>query len=950
MLHFLKLINAQEYNCSTSTHDVKYNNFLKEISSISNNYQTSNRAIREIAINMILIQYNNGTIISPQDAMQVVEDANVLFANANMHFNLCNISMAPYPYAQYPNFNEMFDYQVENFIAATYYKPGYLNIYYAKNTPQNATLPNSNPLYNAPRIVTSQAGVIILAHELGHFFSLIHTHVNNQYDPLFITDELVNGSNCSTAGDFICDTPADPGLFAFRMAPAPACQYIDTVTTDINGDLYNPIVNNYMSALSHCTNSFTPEQYSRMAYIAEHHRAYLKTGAMNFSIDSLPAQVCVTDSSIALSSSYPGGIFSGNGVSGNQFYPAVAGPGNHIINYTMPININTIETTDAFFFYTDTLYHTNNLTQSFQVENDGVLTGFAFGVQSNTNQNINFTLYNGNNINGSIVQQGSISINTNASWDWIKSSLNNIPVIAGEFYTMKYSFSDSVQIVGSKGNYYLSGESNYINDIDFISYIIPTNGNCSNTYSVNIFVSSPTEIFSDQIFDSYCASSPISFPEFEPVGGIISINNTTDTTINASLLGSGQHFVSYTYNNNIGCISVKVDTFEVASTATIDLANNSVFCSSDPGVYVTTGLDNGNLYIDGNLISNNFIDIPNLNIGNHVISFSKNSSNYEWIEIDQQNYVNQSPGGFSINGTGQYWQSFTADKNGYLSSIKLAISSPLSMNVNYKIYLGEGIFSFPIYSGISNIGGQGFFYHSFNFPDSTIEMIQDSIYTFQISYQGNYFTEVLGDYTNNYIRGKNNYSTQSSQSDYWFKTYVKPNSWNCSADSTSTIFEITPSISVNLGQDTIIAMGQSITLDAGNVGNSYLWSTGDTTQTITINGNQGTNMIWVVVTSSSGCLASDTILIDMITNTNASLNEGNINIYPNPVNDFIEISTDNPIEIIELMDMLGQLVMIKWASNYQNHFVVNTESLASGIYTLHIKQGFKHSYLKILKQ
>ena len=302
-LIFAAQLYAQQFNCNTETTDTNYINLLKQLYPVSKNYNDKNRAVREIAINMILIQYNDGTIISPQDAMQVVEDANVVFAAANMHFNLCNIAIAPYPYTQFPF--EDFNYQIESQIAATHYLPGYLNIYYARNVKQNATLPNSPPSLNPPRIVTSQAGVVILAHEMGHFFSLIHTHVNNQYTPTFITDELVNGSNCATAGDFICDTPADPGLFAFRMAPAPACQYIDTVTTDINGDLYNPIVNNLMSALSHCTDSYTPEQFSRMAYIADHHRAYLKTGGMNFTVDSIPPQVCLTDTAIVLSSPNP---------------------------------------------------------------------------------------------------------------------------------------------------------------------------------------------------------------------------------------------------------------------------------------------------------------------------------------------------------------------------------------------------------------------------------------------------------------------------------------------------------------------------------------------------------------------------------------------------------------------------------------------------------------------
>ena len=65
---------------------------------------------------------------------------------------------------------------------------------------------------------------------------------------------------------------------------------------------------------------------------------------------------------------------------------------------------------------------------------------------------------------------------------------------------------------------------------------------------------------------------------------------------------------------------------------------------------------------------------------------------------------------------------------------------------------------------------------------------------------------------------------------------------------------------VNLGNDTTIYEGQSITLDAGNTGSYYLWSTGDTTQTITVS---ETGSYSVQVTNACG-EDSDTIFVDVI--------------------------------------------------------------------------------------
>ncbi|WP_462251464.1 PKD domain-containing protein [Ekhidna sp.] len=60
---------------------------------------------------------------------------------------------------------------------------------------------------------------------------------------------------------------------------------------------------------------------------------------------------------------------------------------------------------------------------------------------------------------------------------------------------------------------------------------------------------------------------------------------------------------------------------------------------------------------------------------------------------------------------------------------------------------------------------------------------------------------------------------------------------------------------VNLGNDTTICVDEILTLDAGD-GNSYVWNTGESTQTIEID-TAGT--YWVEVTSASGCTGFDDI-------------------------------------------------------------------------------------------
>ena len=85
-------------------------------------------------------------------------------------------------------------------------------------------------------------------------------------------------------------------------------------------------------------------------------------------------------------------------------------------------------------------------------------------------------------------------------------------------------------------------------------------------------------------------------------------------------------------------------------------------------------------------------------------------------------------------------------------------------------------------------------------------------------------------------------------------------SFACVANDTVII--TVDSIATDLGPDQIICAGATTTLDAGGSfpGASYAWSTGDTTQTIDVT---TADKFDVVVTSASGCTASDTVTVDV---------------------------------------------------------------------------------------
>ncbi|OWY17183.1 PKD domain-containing protein [Sphingobacteriales bacterium UPWRP_1] len=90
------------------------------------------------------------------------------------------------------------------------------------------------------------------------------------------------------------------------------------------------------------------------------------------------------------------------------------------------------------------------------------------------------------------------------------------------------------------------------------------------------------------------------------------------------------------------------------------------------------------------------------------------------------------------------------------------------------------------------------------------------------------------------------------------------NPQGCQTVRTVSITLANADFTVNLGVDTVVCGGGSLTLAAGSGFNSYLWSNGAATDTITItqNGNYS-----VTVTNDIGCAAVDTIAVELETVT-----------------------------------------------------------------------------------
>jgi len=165
----------------------------------------------------------------------------------------------------------------------------------------------------------------------------------------------------------------------------------------------------------------------------------------------------------------------------------------------------------------------------------------------------------------------------------------------------------------------------------------------------------------------------------------------------------------------------------------------------------------------------------------------------------------------------------------------------------------------------------------------------------------------------------------------------------CNSTYQETI-EIIPFPSLNLVSDTIVCADQSITLNAGNGFNSYLWSTGGTSAEETIDSTGfglGCVPVYVSVTNDNGCTTIDTVLINWTICTETPVvippNEKfNWLIYPNPANEYLNVHFEGRLSNVQVnvYNFCGQLVYEGIVEEIiENHTqIIDIRYLRSGIY------------------
>ena len=258
---------------------------------------------------------------------------------------------------------------------------------------------------------------------------------------------------------------------------------------------------------------------------------------------------CENDAPVTLSAVDPGGAWSGNGITNTStgtFDPSVAGPGSHIITYSITGSCTDTDTEtivvnaqdDASFSYSPTTFCTTDPNPT------PTITGTSGGT---------FTIDNSGVINAS----------------------------TGE-----------VNITGSGAGVF--------------NVTYTTNGTCPDTSTVTINITSGADatITAAGPFCENAASVTLSAVDPGGVWSGTGITNTSTGTFDPSTAGAGTHQIIYTISGSCGdadTISIVIDAQDDASFS----YSPTTFCTTDPNPTPTiTGTSGGTFTIDNSGVIN----------------------------------------------------------------------------------------------------------------------------------------------------------------------------------------------------------------------------------------------------------------------------------------------------------------------------------------------------------
>lgn len=279
------------------------------------------------------------------------------------------------------------------------------------------------------------------------------------------------------------------------------------------------------------------------------------------SFTGLAPMYCNDNPIVTLTGIPAGGTFSGVGITGNTFNPAIVPLGNRTITYTMP----------------QPYYCASSASQVTMIN---ALPSAAFSGL--------------NLVHGHCVSLTAVP-------------LTGHPV--GGVFT-------GAGITGNVFSPAMAGVGNHV-----ITYTYADPNGCSKSVSQTVTVKPLPVVNFTGLAGPYCVNFGTVTLTGTPAGGTFSGPGITGNTFNTMLAGAGTHTITYSYTDNVNCANSISQTVVVNALPVVTLAPMAPVCAGAPQITLTSGLPAGGSYSGTGVLGNVFH--PTIaGVGTHTITYT----------------------------------------------------------------------------------------------------------------------------------------------------------------------------------------------------------------------------------------------------------------------------------------------------------------------------------------
>jgi hypothetical protein len=340
---------------------------------------------------------------------------------------------------------------------------------------------------------------------------------------------------------------------------------------------------------------------------------------------------CLNGADVTLASGSPsGGVYSGPGVSANKFHPSVAGVGTHNITYTYS-DIHGCVSSDASTITVISPPSVSFSTLEDVCENAPVfaLTGGspAGGVYSGTGvssglfdasdagvgvHSIRYIYTAPSGCADTSYEDQRVRDLPNVHFSSLQPTCLNVPTFtltggspAGGNYT-------GTGVNNSQFSPLVSGAGTFT-----ITYTFTDSHGCSDEDTSNLTVNTlPSVSFSP--LTAVCQNTgPVNLTGGSPAGGTYSGTGVGGGKFYSGIAGPGQHQVTYTYMNSLGCSNSATQTMTVNASPHPDLGPDLMVCSNE-FAHLTPGAFSGYTWSTGAHTSYLNVDTSGHGLGTFV--------------------------------------------------------------------------------------------------------------------------------------------------------------------------------------------------------------------------------------------------------------------------------------------------------------------------------------------